>query len=139
MVSAAIKYFFIFIGLFLNISCIREAYNITGTAVVVDEETLVPVINSSIQSQCYFQLNIDESAKELSRIKTDSLGPFQINFNKGYKVSMIIEADDYANNTFQFNPRREHMPDTIYLKKKIQFESSTAQLQSQIQPKNNLE
>ncbi len=138
MVSTGLKYFFIITAIFINFSCIREVYNITGTAIVVDEETLNPVSNSSVHSQCFFQLNIDESSKESSSLKTDSLGIFQINFNKGYKVSMIIESADYVSNTIQFNPRKENMPDTIYLKKKIQFESSAAQIKSQISPNNNL-
>ncbi len=139
MVSTGIKYVFIILVVYINVSCIREAYNITGSAVVVDDETLNPIINSSVQSQCFFQLNIDESSNDFSNLQTDSLGTFQINFKKGYKVSMIIDASDYVTNTIQFNPRRENMPDTIYLKKKIHFESSAAHIQSQNSPINNFE
>ncbi len=139
MICTGLKYFFITICFLINISCIREAYNITGTAVVVDQETLIPISNSSVQSQCFFQLNIDESTNDFSSLKTDSSGVFQINFKKGYKICMTIDSPDYMSNSLQFNPQKEQMPDTIYLKKKIFFESSTAQIQPNMSPNNNLE
>ena len=120
------KYYYLFIFLILNASCIREAYNITGKAVLIDEETHAPISNSSILSQCYYQINIDESNFDMHRSKTDSLGIFSLEFDKGYKISMVIDADDYMKDTILYNPGRETMPDTIFMKRKISFESSVA-------------
>ncbi len=137
MVSTGIKYSCIICVLFINFSCIREAYNITGKAIIVDNETLNPISESSVQSECIFQLNIDESSSDFSNCKTDSLGTFELNFSKGYKVSMVIDAEEYVQNTIVFNPRKEAMPDTIYLKRKISFETSAASINPEEVQENN--
>ncbi|MCW3805554.1 hypothetical protein [Plebeiibacterium marinum] len=134
MVTSGRKiYFYIISLLIINTSCIREAYYITGNAVVIDDETLAPVSNSSIVSQCFYQENIDKSSFDIQHSKTDSLGSFSLEFNKGYKISMVIDAEDYMKNIIQYNPRRDQLPDTIYLKRRVSFETSAAKA-----PKANL-
>ncbi len=137
MISTGIKYICIIGTLFISISCIREAYNISGKAIILDNETLSPISESSVQSQCFFQLNIDESSSDLSNFQTDSLGTFELYFTKGYKVSMVIDANEYEQSTIVFNPRKEQMPDTIYLKRKIRFETSAAKFNSDKLPENS--
>ncbi len=107
-------------------SCAREAYNISFNGVIVDEETNCPVPISIVQSFCLFQQNIDESAIQKISTHTDSLGQFQLKFDKGYQISMAIEAEDYVDKFLQFKPHANHKPDTIYLKRKVILQSSVA-------------
>ena len=107
-------------------SCAREAYNISFNGVIVDEETNCPVPLSSIQSFCLYQQNIDESASQKISTLSDSLGQFHIKFNKGYSVSMTIKASDYENKFLQFKPYNSQKPDTIFLKRKHVYQTSTA-------------
>jgi hypothetical protein len=117
----------------------QEAYNITCKATIVDEETLAPISQSTIHSECIFQQNIDESSAESVITQTDSIGYFEINFKKGYRINMVFGAKDYLANRIQFNPRSELMPDTIYLTKKIYFETSALILKSDLLPLSALE
>ncbi len=127
MVSTGnIKYGYLIISIILFSSCIKEAYNITCKGVVLDEETMLPIPNSSVHSHCVFQQNIDESSTVSLQVKTDSTGSFLIHFKKGYKISMVFEANNYMRNNIQLYPRVEEIPDTIYLRKIIQLESSVA-------------
>jgi len=105
-------------------SCVKEAYNITYKGVVVDEETMIPLSNTLITSSCTYQQNIDNSNTINSTSTTDSLGVFSFTFDKGYKISMIIDASDYLLNQIKFYPGSKQIPDTIYLKRKISFQSS---------------
>ncbi|MGQ1783765.1 MULTISPECIES: hypothetical protein [unclassified Saccharicrinis] len=107
-------------------SCAREAYNISLNGVIVDEETNCPVPLSSVRCYCLYQHNIDESATQKLDTHTDSLGQYQLKFNKGYKITMSIEAKDYVDKFVQFKPYNGHTPDTIYLKRKLVFQTSAA-------------
>ncbi len=120
------KVVLIFIVFFICISCAREAYNISYAGVVVDEETNCPLLLSSVQSFCFYQQNIDESATQKLITHTDSLGRFMLRFDKGYKISMAISAEDYVDKIFQFKPLTAHIPDTIYLKRKLVLQTSAA-------------
>jgi len=92
--------------------------------VILDGESNLPIPHSSIQSFCLFQQNIDNSSTYTASTITDSLGNFQLQFDKGYKISMVIEADNYAERFLQFKPKATHLPDTIFLKKIVIYESS---------------
>lgn len=120
------KVVFIFIAVFICLSCAREAYNISYTGVVVDEETNCPLLLSSVQSFCLYQQNIDQSATQKLITYTDSLGRFRLKFDKGYKISMAISAEDYVDQFLQFKPITAHVPDTIYLKRKLVLQTSAA-------------
>lgn len=116
----------IFIVFFICLSCAREAYNISYMGVIVDEETNCPLPLTTVQSFCFYQQNIDESATQQLFTRTDSLGQFKLRFDKGYKISMIISAEDYMDKSLQFKPLTALIPDTIYLKRKLVLQSSTA-------------
>ncbi len=116
----------IFIVFFIFLSCAREAYNISYTGVIVDEETNCPLPLSGVQSFCFYQQNIDESATQQLITHTDSLGRFKLRFDKGYKISMAITAEDYVDKFLQFKPLTAHIPDTIYLKRKFVLQTSAA-------------
>ena len=118
------------VSLFLTIiicaSCAREAYNISYKGVIVDEETNCPLPFSAVQSFCLYQQNIDRSETQQLNTVSDSLGYFHLKFDKGYKISLAVEAEDYVEQYLQFKPYSSHKPDTIYLKRKLIFQSSTA-------------
>ena len=116
----------ILVTIFAASSCTREAYNISYKGVIVDEETNCPLPYSSIQSFCLYQQNIDESNVQQYNTHTDSLGNFQLNFNKGYKISLSVEAEHYMESFVQFKPHASQAPDTIYLKRKLMLQSSNA-------------
>jgi len=120
------KIVLLILALIICASCAREAYNISYNGVIVDEETNCPVTISTVQSFCLFQQNIDESSTQKLSTHTDSLGHFALSFKKGYKISMVIEAEDYIDKFIQFKPYSKHTPDTIYLKRKIILQSSAA-------------
>lgn len=115
-----------FITVFICLSCAREAYNISYTGVVVDEETNCPLSFSSVQSFCLYQQNIDESAIQKLFTHTDSLGRFKLRFDKGYKIGMAISAEDYVDKFLQFKPLTAFIPDTIFLKRKLVLQTSAA-------------
>ncbi|TLX75254.1 hypothetical protein E9993_10160 [Labilibacter sediminis] len=117
----------LFIGLTIIFlaSCARETYNISYNGVIVDEHNNYPIAHSSVQSFCLYQQNIDQSATHTVNTTTDSLGNFQLNFDKGYKLTLIIAANDYVETFLQFKPSVNHLPDTIYLKRKELLQSST--------------
>ncbi|WP_066633093.1 hypothetical protein [Labilibacter marinus] len=119
------KIVLIIISMILCASCAREAYNISYKGVIVDEETNCPLAFSEVQSFCLFQQNIDESGTQKINTKTNTEGEFLLKFNKGYKISLAIEAEDYINQFIQFKPQPNHAPDTIYLKRKLIYHSST--------------
>ncbi len=120
------KVVLIFIAFFICLSCAREAYNISYTGVVVDEETNCPLSLSAVQSFCLYQQNIDESAIQKLITNTDSLGRFKLMFDKGYKIGIAISAEDYVDKFLQFKPITAHIPDTIYLKRKVVLQTSAA-------------
>ncbi|SMO65550.1 hypothetical protein SAMN06265379_104115 [Saccharicrinis carchari] len=119
-------FIFLPVACFICVSCAREAYNISYTGVVVDEETNCPLPHSVVQSFCLFQQNIDESATLKLNTHTDSLGQFKLTFDRGYKIGMAIAAQDYVNQFVQFKPHPAHIPDTIFLKRKLVLQTSVA-------------
>lgn len=115
---------YICLVIIFSVSCAREAYNISYNGVILDCESNLPIPQSSIQSFCLFQQNIDKSSTYTATTTTDSLGSFQLQFDKGYKITMVIEANDYAERFLQFKPKNTQLPDTIFLKRKVIYESS---------------
>ncbi len=120
------KHIFFVAGLILSfshISCMREAYNVTVKGIILDDETDLPISNSKIVTKCTYQQNIDKSSYSTATSSTDSLGVFQFQFNKGYKIGINIYANGYVEKKIQYYPAKEQLPDTFYLKKKLQYES----------------
>jgi len=117
---------FISLSIIFLASCARETYNISYNGVIVDEQNNYPIAHSSIQSFCLYQQNIDQSSTVAATTSTDSLGNFQLSFDKGYKLTLIIAANDYVETFLQFKPSSNHLPDTIYLKRKDLLQSSAS-------------
>ena len=124
----SIKNTVLFISLIIIVlaSCARETYNISYNGVIVDEQNNYPIAHSSIQSFCLYQQNIDNSSTITASTTTDDLGNFQLNFDKGYKITLIIAANDYVETFLQFRPTSNHLPDTIFLKRKDFLQSSVS-------------
>ncbi len=120
------KKIFTGLTLFICFSCAREAYNISYDGVIADEEDSSPIPYSSVHSFCLFQQNIDESGTFNISTKTDSLGRFSLKFDKGYKISLAITSDHHIEKFLQFKPHNNHTPDTIFLKRRMVLQTSTA-------------
>jgi hypothetical protein len=91
--------------------------NIKVTGQITDEETGSPIPNADIYASCWYHHNIDDASLDKKNIKTDSLGHFEVNFDKGYSVHLISKSPNYEPNQVSNDLKENQIFITIKLKK----------------------
>ncbi|TAJ14326.1 hypothetical protein DMA11_05585 [Marinilabiliaceae bacterium JC017] len=92
-------------------------YNISWQGIVADAATKAPVVGCDLYCTSFYQRNIDESDKHQQQSITNYHGQFLLNFQKGYRLNVTLEADGYLKTHLKYPMYKLKKTDTIFITK----------------------
>jgi hypothetical protein len=96
MIDRALKYLMLFLGIFSGIGCDGNYSKVTVRGIVLDSNTNVPVEGAEIKVVCWiYDIKKWHSVDVEKVVRTDQNGKFNVNFDKGEAIHIIIDADKY--------------------------------------------
>ena len=72
-----------------------DKINIKVTGQITDEATGEPINNADISASCWYHHDIDDASLDRKSAKTDNSGKFEVDFEKGYAVNLVVKAKNY--------------------------------------------
>ena len=98
-------------------SCARHFYDVAWQGVVVDSKTGLPVPYCDFEANCFYQNNMDRSAKKTYRTQTDLFGNFSFHLEKGYRINSQLAVLGYEPVDFTSSLLPGNLPRVIKLNK----------------------
>jgi hypothetical protein len=103
------------VGLLIVTGCAREVYNISWEGVVADKTTGRPVSHARIIATASYQENIDQTAQINKYAVSDEAGRFNLNFSKGFGLTVKTDARGYLGNLDYKVIKNNLLSDTIFV------------------------